>query len=1039
MTLPALHAGQTLSLLSTQLSTNALALAAAAANGGGTLYIQGDIANDANLGQVADPIRIAFSGASVAITGAYALTAKAQAISGHTITSAADTGGLKLGTVVLADMAFRADGTTAATDGYRLGGNVDLSHVSANIDLQAMHGLTVTAGKIGDLTGAITLNPLVSGQSLIVAAGLLTGDALSLTGAAGSLLDITGDLNSAGTIDLTSVSGASISFKDTPADTSNSIALTNGGNLKLGAALADGLTVTSDGSASQSATGTVLLNGHLVAAKAINLGNVTANIDLRGLLNLNVGSTGVFTDTSLTAATIAIMTLAAGQTLSVSSDQLSGTGALKLHGNGTLYFAGNITAATDLTGIDSTVGIYWDYGWMVATTLTATAAQLDWLDVTGSDSTVIIKGSLSANTNVSLVKTSIDLTQLGVTAGIGTNTFESSDGNTLSIGSFLASQSLIVTASQANMLQLTGAGTLVVEYDIGNTTLTRSVNLYDVATNINLTHLTGLTPNASGLLWDGTNTIALPSLGSSQTLTVLASQLASTPTDYVNDYITIVGDVGSTVNVQGNIASGQAADIRDIQSTVAISFADSGELTPTIAVDGQLYMTVAQASGKSVTGSGMVLASADIDGSVVADLTGLKASNSVLLVNANVTITPDGSKAASTVLGTVVTEVLSWGKLTGDAAIFDGRTVKGEGTLVLTGNANNLDLGGLLSSTDHVANLDIRQVSDGAHGASGIFTSVAASNPAHYSVTVGSNQTLYLTGAQLSGNEIHSASTTANVHSNAVVDAQVGGSYDFSHVTAFSGGNLLTLSFTDSGAIAASNSDLLHFNQIDLHNGGGYSITAAQADGITWSGGAGGIAITDVATVSHSAYSLSGTTSADSFTANGKGELAVNMSQGGDDTLVFSGLKTHDFTVAGFAIDATGATGDYLNFHNLNQFTGNTAANYTVVDIGMGDGTWNQTYSNSEVIVLKDAFVSTASGLADLFNSPFANVNNKLAASGVSKEIFMAAGSDGNANIWLWQDTGDHKVQATELFNLGTLSGVTYTDLSNLQSSHILG
>jgi hypothetical protein len=69
---------------------------------------------------------------------------------------------------------------------------------------------------------------------------------------------------------------------------------------------------------------------------------------------------------------------------------------------------------------------------------------------------------------------------------------------------------------------------------------------------------------------------------------------------------TITGTGDSTVIISGDVLEGASVDLQGIEQ--AISFADANEPTPTIAVatDATLDLTAAQATGKSITGSGDV-------------------------------------------------------------------------------------------------------------------------------------------------------------------------------------------------------------------------------------------------------------------------------------------------------------------------------------------------------------------------------------------------------------------------------------------------
>ena len=76
------------------------------------------------------------------------------------------------------------------------------------------------------------------------------------------------------------------------------------------------------------------------------------------------------------------------------------------------------------------------------------------------------------------------------------------------------------------------------------------------------------------------------------------------------------------------------------------------------------------------------------------------------------------------------------------------------------------------------------------------------------------------------------------------------------------------------------------------------------------------------------------------------------------------------------------------------------------------------------------------------------HLNDRLASGAAHDEILVIDDGNNNAKIWSWVDTGDHKVQSSELHLLGILHGMTIddgsgilgaNDLSRLQSSHIIG
>ena len=924
-------------------------------------------------------------------------------------------------------------------------GTTDLSHVSANIDLTQLANLTVgisgnlPGGMLIDSQGVLTLPTLQSGQTLTATATELTGTTgLALTGVAGSTLAVTGDLATGDTLDLSNVTGAAIHFADAQGA---AIALTNGSTLVVSAAEASGINVTSD------ATGTVRIinvNGGTLAPTGANLGGISANIDLTQL-SLTVNGSGLFTDG---IGTIDAMALVAGQTLTVNSSELAGSGAIDLSAStgGTLAIDGTIVADTDLTHVASSVALQFASGVDVENaTLTMTGAQVTGLHVTTGHTnsqdtgTVALGGAISGAVDLENVAANIDLTHVAVTAGTTANTFVDGNGDVISIGSFGAGQNLLVTAAEADGLILTGAGTLVLEGALGGAT-----NLASVQSNIDLTNMQGIGVYG-GDLGDGSgHALSIPTLQTGQQLLVTAGEVGN------GNALTVLGS-GSLV-ITGDIVS--AVALRDVAASVELVFANSVEN-----VGGRLYVRSDQANGLSLTGSGYVDIEVNTSTPGPFDLSHDHVADTTVWFGTSATF------GSNTNLGLASTTVAvgNGQTLTSAASVLSTHTVNGlhGGELVLTGNADGLTLNGLLN----VTTLDVTQITAGSTdngmiGASDIFQTTSAH--AYGVATVIDGQTFDLTAAQLSGNAIVEGGTSLTGNAN-VLHGDVTVAYDFSHQTAFTGSGAAILTFDNSGTMAAT-TDLQGFNAVNLASGI-TTMTAAQANGITWGADtAGGVNIVD-ATTGHSGYTLTGTNFADTFTGNGHGDL-IDMSQGKPagtydpstdigtaaatdtvpgDTLVFSG-SANDFIVDGFTIAQDG-TGDTLNFSALDTTMHHTAGtNYVVHDIQLFDA---NTYTaaalgNDEVLVFSDFATSGASAVAAAFNTNGTHsINNHLATAldgttGAAELILIEDGS-GNTDVYLWRDNGSHHVTAGTLTELAVLHGVNYEQLGSLTSSHIIG
>ena len=769
-----------------------------------------------------------------------------------------------------------------------------------------------------------------------------------------------------------------------------------------------------------------------------------------------MNASGLFTDGT---GTIDAMALVAGQTLTVNSSELAGSGAINLSAStgGTLAIDGTIAADTDLTHVASSVALQFGSGVDVENaTLTMTAAQATGLTVTTGQNynqdtgTVALGGAISGAVHLENVAANIDLTHVAVTAGTTANTFVDGNGDVISIGSFGAGQNLLVTAAEADGLILTGAGTLVLEGALGGAT-----NLASVQSNIDLTQITGATTVVNGQLTNNGDAIILPTLMAGQQLIVGGSQIGDGNT---NALLTLHG--AGTLEISGDI-TGQShyAMLVGIDPTISLTFANGAENVDSGA---GFYLTTAQANGQTITGAGTTHAWIVDSAPAPFDLSHIT-SNLEVEVQANATLAA-GSNLGST------TSMYIWSGhiLTADASIIAGHAITAyqgqSGTLILTSGtsgADNLDLANLAGATV----VDVTQIHAGATdngmvGAHDIFQPVTGQSYAQ--AAVGDNQTLVLNAAQLSGYAVTNSGDGAGGNAH-VLHGDVTVAYDFSHQTAFTGSGAATLTFDNSGTMAAAT--VLHgFNSVVLASGT-TTMTAAQADGAVWdNSGAGGVNIVD-ATTGHSGYTLTGTNFADTFTGNGHGDL-IDMSQGKPagtydpstdigtaaatdtvpgDTLVFSG-SANDFIVDGFTIAQDG-TGDTLNFSALDTTMHHTAGtNYVVHDIQLFDA---NTYTagalgNDEVLVFSDFATSGASAVAAAFNTNGTHsINNHLATAlngttGAAELILIEDGS-GNTDVYLWRDNGSHHVTAGTLTELAVLHGVNYEQLGSLTSSHIIG
>ena len=234
ITLPDLIAGQTVTATALEVAGQ-LALHQAAQNGGGTLDITGDLTaltGSVDLTHVQDGIAISFAdavNADVAISGAStSLTIKGGQVSGLTITGDG-TSALAFNNHATADRYSGSAVVVADDDTGHLSGSVDLTHVSANVDLSTLTALTVDSnGVLTDGSGSLSLatsgEALLGQQTLFVEAGQLASAGNGLTGRVilhgqtGSVVDAKGDIGAGKSVDLTGIISSTISFRDS-ADT----------------------------------------------------------------------------------------------------------------------------------------------------------------------------------------------------------------------------------------------------------------------------------------------------------------------------------------------------------------------------------------------------------------------------------------------------------------------------------------------------------------------------------------------------------------------------------------------------------------------------------------------------------------------------------------------------------------------------------------------------------------------------------------------------------------------------------------------------
>ncbi|OYU32459.1 MAG: hypothetical protein CFE39_03050 [Comamonadaceae bacterium PBBC2] len=228
-------------------------------SGTGTLVVMDDaITSDTDLTGIAGSVHLSFQSGTET-------TSVISVDAGHTLTlTAAQASGQHIS----------GEGTVIIT-GHPTA-DVDLSFISADIDLSGLTGYEIVEGALTFDGHAITLPALVADQSITLDADQLTGQ-LTLNGEAGTLL-IKGDLAEAQVIDLTHVSSdVTVSTTDpvfdgeTPISDGVGINVPNEAVLILKPVHANGQTITGDG--------TVSVSGDVSEGATVDLRDISATLN----------------------------------------------------------------------------------------------------------------------------------------------------------------------------------------------------------------------------------------------------------------------------------------------------------------------------------------------------------------------------------------------------------------------------------------------------------------------------------------------------------------------------------------------------------------------------------------------------------------------------------------------------------------------------------------------------------------------------------------------------------------------------------------
>ncbi len=572
-----------------------------------------------------------------------------------TVTSSADLSGVDVSSVDLFEVAsgqtLTLSGAQASGTTVTGAGNVAVDDLGAtSVDLS---GITATGTLTAEVPASATLNSgtnlgnfdvtVASGQTFTLTAAQADGQTISGAGN----VTVT-DLGSA-VVDLSgiTVSGTKTVEFDATATLATgmdldgfAVTVDTGAVLTLTAAQADGLTVTGAGGVTVTDLGLAAVDLSNISASGTKSIDITSSLALPS--GTNLGSFDV--------------TVASGQTLTLTAAQSSG---VSINGAGNITVTG-LAADTDLSGVDpsgtltarvatsidvtgnSNLGTVEAYVVNSGQALTMTAAQADGRAITG-DGAITVTGSHSDG-DFSGVVTDLDLTGTTLT------------GTTV-LPDVVSGQSMTLTAAQADNQTITGAGDIAVTA-LGAT----AVNLSGITTTGSKTAAVPATANldASTDLGDFAVTVA-----SGQVLTLSTDQ-ADGRTIGGDGGVTVTGLSSTSVDLSTITAAGTltAAIVGDV--TLATN-TDLGGFTLTVATGQSLTLTAAQVDGLTITGSGSVEVTGDIEG---IDLTGIAATIDLTLpATGDILDIPAGEQVDITVA---------------EANAYD--SITGDGTLALTGN-----------------------------------------------------------------------------------------------------------------------------------------------------------------------------------------------------------------------------------------------------------------------------------------------------------------------------------------------------------------
>ncbi|WP_430469315.1 hypothetical protein [Thalassospira lucentensis] len=743
------------------------------------------------------------------------------------------------------------------------------SDVQLTLTVDQVNGRTITGtgdlvivGEFGaevDLSGIAStvtfeLEMQVSaGQTLVLSESQADddGDGLSVTGEGNVKVN-----GLAGDTDLTGIEVTG----DVVAAVENNIDISANTNLEpvtqYQVAAGNTLTISADQADDLDAEG-IVGDGNVTVA-AIADATDFSGIDIGGTLILTVtGDVNLTTNTTLNAqlADSIEIQVAAGQTVTLTAAQANG---VAITGDGGVTIESPVATDADLTGIAVTGTVNLPDNVNADVTLTLTAAQADG-EAIGGDGTVAITGLDST--------LAVDLSSItaAVTAAFDADGTFTGNLGTASV-TVASAATMTLAASVADGATIAGDGTVVItaldstlDADLSSITANTVTAALDSTGGVELA--AGVDLGSAAITVSGNGTVTLADgatlgtstfeVGTDATLSLTAAQA---------DSLTVTG--AGTVTITG--LDGDAAyDFSGIAATTITAFTLTGDLDlddatvlgdVPLVVDtpDTLTLTLEQANGANVSGTGTLEIAGDIDGEL--DITGISVSNFD------------------------ISNVAEGGTLTLTAAQADGSTIAGAGTVAITGLEDTLaaDLSGITAATvtaalDSTGGVELAagvNLGSAAITVSGNGTVTLADGATLGTSTfeVGTDATLSLTAAQADGLTVTGAGTvtitgledTLAADLSGITAATVTAALDSTDdVELAAGVNLGSAAITVSGngTVTLAEGATLGTSTFEVGTDATLSLTAAQADGLTVTG-AGTVTITGLD--GDAAYDFSG-------------------------------------------------------------------------------------------------------------------------------------------------------------------------------------